>query len=60
MQSEGNVRKWRNNFWFLLHDTAPAHWSVLIKEFLAKSNVTTLEHPPYSPDLAAADFYLLS
>jgi 3-methyladenine DNA glycosylase/8-oxoguanine DNA glycosylase len=22
--------------------------------------VTTLEHPPYSPDLAAADFYLLS
>jgi len=21
--------------------------------------VTTLEHPPYSPDLAAADFYLL-
>jgi transposase len=32
----------------------------LIKEFLAKSNVTKLEYPPYSPDLAAADFYLFS
>jgi len=30
----------------------------LVKDFLAKSGVTTLEHPPYSPDLAAADFYL--
>jgi transposase len=30
----------------------------LVKEFLAKSNVTTLEHPPYSPDMAPADFYL--
>ena len=30
--------------WFLLHNNALAHWSVLIKDFLAK-NVTTLEHP---------------
>jgi len=27
-------------------------------DFLAKNNVTILEHPSYSPDLAAADFYL--
>jgi hypothetical protein len=26
--------------------------------FLSKNNVTTLEHPPYSPDLAEADFYV--
>jgi histone-lysine N-methyltransferase SETMAR len=30
----------------------------LVKDFLAKSNVTTLKHPPYSPDLTPADFYL--
>jgi len=51
-------KKWKTNSWFLHHDNAPAHPSVLVKDFLAKNNVTTLEHPPYSPDLAAADFYL--
>jgi hypothetical protein len=30
----------------------------LVKNFLSKKNVTTLEHPSYSPDLAAGDFYL--
>jgi len=43
---------------FLLHDNAPTHLSVLVKEFLANNKVTTLEHPSYSPDLAAADVYL--
>jgi len=41
-----------------LHDNAPAHRSVLVKAFLAENSVTTLEHPPYSPDLIPADFYL--
>ena len=41
-----------------LSHNAPAHRSVLVKDFLAKNNVTTLEYTPYSPDLAAADFYL--
>jgi len=41
-----------------LHDNAPTHRSILVKDFLAKNNVTTLEHPPYSPDLIRADFYL--
>jgi hypothetical protein len=26
--------------------------------FLSKNNVTTLEHPPYSPDLASSNSYL--
>jgi transposase len=30
----------------------------LVNEFLAKNNVMTLERPPYTPDLAAADVYL--
>jgi transposase len=32
----------------------------LVKDYVAQNNVTTLEHPPYSPDLAAADFCLFS
>jgi hypothetical protein len=36
--------KWRTNSWFLLHENALAHRSVLVTDFLAKSNVTTLEH----------------
>jgi len=50
--------EWRTNSWFLLNDNAPAHRSVWVKDLLAKNNVTTLEHPSHSPDLAAAAFYL--
>jgi transposase len=49
--------KRRTNSWFLLHDNAPAHWSVFVKDFLAKNNVTILQHQPHSPDLAPVDFY---
>jgi len=49
----------RTNSWFLLHDNALAHRSVLVKDFSAKNNVTMLEHPPYSPDLTAAVICLL-
>jgi hypothetical protein len=47
--------KWRKNIWLLLHDNASAHWPVLVKYFLAKNNVTTLELCPYSSNLASAD-----
>jgi hypothetical protein len=47
------------NSWFLLHSNAPVHRSVLVMDFLAKNNVTTLKYPPYSPDLTPADFLLL-
>ena len=52
--------KCRTNSLFLLHDNAPAHRSVLVRDFLEKNNVTTLEHPPYARDLDSADFYLFS
>jgi hypothetical protein len=32
----------------------------LVKNFLAKKNVTTRGHSPYSPDFATADFYLFT
>jgi histone-lysine N-methyltransferase SETMAR len=50
--------KWRTNSWFQLHDSAPALQLVLVKNFLAKNYVTIVEHPPHSPDLATAHFYL--
>lgn len=37
--------KLKTNCWFLRHDNAPEHRSILVKNFLAKKNVTTLEHP---------------
>jgi histone-lysine N-methyltransferase SETMAR len=50
--------KWRTDSWFPLHDNAPAHRSVLVKDIITKNNVATLEQSPYSPDLAPADLYL--
>ena len=47
---------WRANRSFLLHDNAPSHCSVLVKDFLAKNNLTIMQHPLYSPNLAPADF----
>jgi transposase len=58
--SRKRPEKRRTNSCFLLQNNAPAHWSVLVKDFLAKNNVTTLEHLPYSPDLAPTNFYPLS
>jgi hypothetical protein len=52
--------KWRTKRWFLPHEDASAHRSVLIKAFLANNTVTTLEHPPHSPDLPPFDFYLFT
>jgi transposase len=48
----------RNNSWFLHRDNAPADASLLIRDFLANSNITVLPQPPYSTDLAPADFFL--
>ncbi|GBM12893.1 hypothetical protein AVEN_114971-1 [Araneus ventricosus] len=44
--------KWAANDCFLLHDNAPPHRALIVKKYLA------IETPPYSPDLAPADFYL--
>jgi histone-lysine N-methyltransferase SETMAR len=43
----------------MLHqDNAPAHASLLIRIYLAKHQTSVVPHPPYSPDLAPADFFL--
>jgi histone-lysine N-methyltransferase SETMAR len=48
---------WRDG-WILHQDNAPAHNALSVKQFLAEKNITVLEHPAYSPDLAPCDFYL--
>jgi len=45
--------------WILHHDNAPAHDVLRIHEFLAKNSTTKMDHPPYSPDLAPCNFWLL-
>jgi len=44
--------------WTLHHDNAPAHASLLFRSYLAKHQTSVVPHPPYSPDLAPADFFL--
>ena len=49
---------WKNNSWLLHHDNAPAHTSLLVREFLDKNNTVTMPQPPYSPDMALCGFFL--
>ncbi|UYV66795.1 hypothetical protein LAZ67_4002873 [Cordylochernes scorpioides] len=48
----------KNKNWLLHHDNAPAHISLLVRDFLAKNNTLMMPQPPYSPDLASCDFFL--
>jgi len=43
---------------FFLHDNAPDHKAAIVCQFLNQKNVTTLYHPPYSPDLSPPDYFL--
>jgi len=42
----------------LHQDNAPAHTAIRTTDFLASKSIRSLHHPPYSPDLAPADFFL--
>ena len=47
-----------NGSWRLLHDNAPAHRSTLITGFLTKNHILSVNHSPYSIDMAPCDIYL--
>ena len=49
---------WTSKTWILHHDNAPAHTALSMKQFLVSKEITTLHHPPYSPNLAPGDFFL--
>jgi hypothetical protein len=40
--------KWKNNNWFLHHDNAPAHTSLVVQQFLTSKNITVSPHPPFA------------
>ncbi|KAG5320380.1 MOS1T transposase, partial [Pseudoatta argentina] len=44
--------------WSLLHDNAPSHTSLIVRQYLARNRVSVLHHPQYLPDLALCDFSL--
>jgi hypothetical protein len=48
----------RTNSWFLRHNYAPAHRSVVVKDFLSKTQSDNTGACPVPPDLPPADFYL--
>lgn len=62
------IRKKRPGLWIpgfgrrrrvlLHHDNAPAHKAMLTRARLVETGVSVLHQPPYSPDLAPADFWL--
>ncbi|GFV74843.1 uncharacterized protein TNCV_1040811 [Trichonephila clavipes] len=43
--------------WKLHHDNAPSHTFFVVTEHLTKNGIVTIPQPPYSPDLAPADFF---
>jgi transposase len=43
----------------LHHDNAQCHTFLLIRQFLAVKKMTMCLLPPYSPDIAPFDFWLL-
>ena len=48
----------KNQSWILHHDDAPAHTSMLGREFLAKNKTVTMPQSQYSLDLAPSAFFL--
>ena len=49
---------WKNQSWILHRDKASAHTSMLVREFLAKNKAVIMPQPPFSSDLAPANFFL--
>lgn len=40
------------------HDNAKPHTARIVKTYLEGQDWEVLSHPPYSPDIAASDYYL--
>ena len=44
--------------WHFQQNNAPVHNSILVTDYLTKTGIKTVPHPPYCPDLAPCDFWL--
>ncbi len=49
---------WRDHSFIIHHDNASPHTAHDTVAFLTENQMTTMPHPPYSPDLAPADYFL--
>jgi histone-lysine N-methyltransferase SETMAR len=49
---------WRDRALILHHDNAPEYSSLRVSQILAGKGISAMDHPPYSPDLAPAHFWL--
>ena len=45
--------------WHFHQDNAPVHNSILVTDYLTKMGIKTVPQPPYSPEHAPCDFWLL-
>ena len=50
---------WANNSWLLHHDNASSHTALVLRDHFVKNSTYIVLQPPYSPDLASCDFWLL-
>ncbi len=44
--------------WLFHWDNAPVHTAAKVTDFMEARGIKLIEHPPYSPDLAPADYFL--
>ncbi|GFG38118.1 hypothetical protein Cfor_07288 [Coptotermes formosanus] len=49
---------WQAKRWILHHDNALAHISLLVGDFLTKTETTVTPQPPYSLGIAPAEFFV--
>ena len=49
---------WATGKWFFLHQNAPPHTTLSVKECPSIHQITELLHASYSPDLSPCDFFL--
>ncbi len=47
-----------HDVWLFHWDNAPVHTAAVVSSWFVAHDVQRLEHPPFSPDLAPADFFL--
>ena len=52
LERQKRPKLFAKNSWILHHDNAPAHTALSVGKFLATKQISVLEHPAYSLDLA--------
>ena len=48
----------KSSQWHFHQDNTPVHNSILVTDYLTKTDIYTVHQPPYSPDHAPCDFWL--